>query len=299
MLEFLNCTFFFLTNDGKRCFFVPKNKKKSQVCSLSQKNLGQHLLHNKRLIQKIIAIANIQSHETVVDIGAGTGAFTFPLADKSNKVIAVETDIEFAEKLRSKAIQKENIIIVQKDFLDYDLPNEPYVVVANIPYSITTPILKKLLHVPSSPFQRAVFVTEKGAAKRFTEKCTMNPYLLKWRMTFDFRIGQTIKPDNFSPPPRVDSAVLSIRRKQKALVPAAHHQRFMAFATYCLSQPKESISNILKGIFTAPQITRLLKPIQVDRYTSVSLIDEHQWAAIFLTMIRYVESYRWPKLRKK
>lgn len=269
------------------------------MCSSSQKKLGQHLLHNKRLIKKVIAIANIQSHETIIDIGAGLGAFTFPLADKSNKVIAVEKDAGFAEKLRRKSVQKENIIIVQKDFLEYALPIRPYVVVANIPYSITTPILKKLLHVSSSPFQRAVFVIEKGAARRFTEKWTTNPLILTWRMSFDFTIGQTIKPENFSPPPRVDSAVLSIRRKHKVLIPVAHHQRFMAFAAYCLRYPQESIINILKGIFTAPQITRLLNTIQVDRYTSVNLIDERQWAVIFLTMVQYVESYRWPKFRKK
>jgi 23S rRNA (adenine-N6)-dimethyltransferase len=139
---------------------------------------------------------------------------------------------------------------------------------------------------------------DKGAAKGFIEISLTKPRILTWGMGFDFSIGQTIAPENFSPSPRVDSVVFTMYRQKKPLIPFVHHQQFMAFASYGLRFPQLRVSDVLKNIFTPPQILRLLRSIQVDRYFRIGLLDEQQWATIFLTMIRYVEFYRWPKKRK-
>lgn len=278
---------------------MPKNDKKKQTRSQVQKHLGQHLLHNKRIINKIISLANIKQHELVVDIGAGLGALALPISEKADHVLAVEKDPVFATKLQSKTESKINVQVVQQDFLSFSLPNRPFCVVASIPYSITTPILNHLLDRPTSSLQRAVLIIEKGAAKRFTNKPLMNPRTLTWRMWFDLMIGDTITAKNFAPPPRVDSAVFIIQRKKNLLIPPAQQNRFTALVSYGLKFPKLPIGEVLKGIFTAPQITHLLRNIRADRHDMICSLNEHQWAIVFLTMIQYVKSYHWPKVLKR
>ncbi|PTM59534.1 23S ribosomal RNA methyltransferase Erm [Desmospora activa] len=262
---------------------------------------GQHLMHNKRLLNQLVEMAQIQPDETVVDIGAGMGALTLPLADIAERVLAVENDPILAEKLQQKVKQdsKTNIKIIQRDFLQIHLPQSPYCVVANIPYSITTPILGKLLDLPTSPFQRAVIVMEKGAAKRFTTVAITNPRILKWRMWFDLKMGQTISPDQFSPPPRVDSAVLTVCRKKKPLVSPRHHSRFIALASQGLRHAQSPISVGLRDIFTPPQINHLAKELGLNRDTQIGRLNEEQWGLVFHTMLQHVPSFRWPRYKRK
>ncbi len=143
---------------------------------------GQHLMHNKQVIHELVERASITARDTVLEIGAGKGALTVPLAKKAETVYAVEYDPDFVAVLASKTAKYSNVQIIHKDIMNYSLPKHPFIVVANIPYSITTPILKKLLSQPKSHFQKGILVIEKGAAKRFTAHPVTNPTILKWRM---------------------------------------------------------------------------------------------------------------------
>jgi 23S rRNA (adenine-N6)-dimethyltransferase len=93
---------------------------------------------------------------------------------------------------------------------------------------------------------------DKGAAKGFIEKSLTKPQILIWRMGFDFSIGQTIAPENFSLSPRVDSVVFTMYRKKKPLITFVYHQQFMALASYGLRFPQLPVSDVLKNIFTPP-----------------------------------------------
>lgn len=110
----------------------------------------------------MIDLAQIRSTDTVLDIGAGTGALTLPLAEKAGHVLAIETDPAFVDKLLGKMKDSSNIRVKQSDFLEIPLPRNPFAVVANIPYSITTPIMGKLLECPGLPLQRAALLVEMG-----------------------------------------------------------------------------------------------------------------------------------------
>src|SRR5699024_5773757 len=129
------------------------------------------------------------------------------------KIVASQDDRKYISKLQQ--LEMKNTVIIQQDILKISLPREPFVVVSNIPYAITTPIMKMLLNKPSSGFQRGVIVMEKGAAKRFTSNFVKDPYILAWRMWFDLRYVKGVSRKNFSPPPRVDSAMITINRKAK------------------------------------------------------------------------------------
>lgn len=115
---------------------------------------GQYLLHNKGLIKNIVNIAHISESDLVLELGAGKGAITNVLSNRARKILAVEYDQKFIRKLQQ--LEMKNTVIIQQDILKISLPREPFVVVSNIPYAITTPIMKMLLNKPSSGFQRGV-----------------------------------------------------------------------------------------------------------------------------------------------
>lgn len=260
---------------------------------------AQHLLINKRLVGELIEMAQISRKDTVLDIGAGVGAITFPLSEKAGTVVAIENDSAYISKLLRKTEGKKNIRVKSIDFLQYNLPKGSFSVVANIPYSITTPIFGKLLDHPNSGLQRAVIIIEKGAAKRFTAVPTANPRILKWRMWYDIRLVRAVSPSHFSPLPSVDSAILLVTRKQRPLVSPNHHAKFMGLAAYGLQFPQMPFFAALAGIFTAPQITRLVRLLSVDRNQPIGSLSEQQWGELFLAMLQHVDPVRWPRVPKR
>lgn len=272
-----------------------KNKRQRQHHKEGSNFPGQHLMHSKRLTQSLVEMAGVESNELVLDIGAGKGALTLPLAKRAGKVWAIENDPQFVEKLREKFGKAKNVTIIAKDFLQVNLPRKPFCVVASIPYSITTPILGKLMDQPTIPVKKALLVIEKGAAKRFTANPVIRPRILTWRMYFNLKMGQTLPPHHFSPPPRVDSAVLFIKKKTKPLIPDWCHALFLSLASYGLKRAEWPMDQVLKGVFTGPQITRLVKELGVTRDCPIGWLREEQWATVFHSMIRYVLPYRWPK----
>lgn len=256
---------------------------------------GQHLLHHPHTIKRFIETIRLQPTDTVLEIGAGKGNLTFPIAEKAGKVVAVEVDADFVKLLRVKAEGHPRIQILHGDFRQMRLPAEPFCVVANIPFSITTAILEKLLGVEGKAFQRGVLILEKGAARRFTQSATLEPRLLMWRMHFLFELRTVIPRTHFAPPPRVDAAIVRIVRRDRPLIPVKEGRRFAAFAAYLLREPRLMAAHALRDIFTPAQLKATLKHAEVDREQAVASISLEQWAALFLSMLQHVAPYRWPK----
>jgi len=278
-----------------------QNKRRGTARSYSEEAnfSGQHLLHNKAVIGRMIKAANLKPSETVLEIGAGRGAITFRLAERVSRVIAVENDPRFIPSLREKAADYPHVDIVQEDIRRMRLPTRPYCVVANIPYAITTAILDKLLGPQGQSFQRGVLLIEKGAAIRFTSDRTSDSRLLTWRMQYRLKVVGAVDRSSFSPPPRVDSAILSITRRSVPLLPLAQLARFSALADYALRSPRQSVYDALYGIFTAPQLKHVCRQARIERSQPVAALSEEQWGIVFKSMTEHVNPIYWPKQRKR
>lgn len=276
-----------------------RNKRMKKIKHGKPPNFsGQHLMHNKRLVHEIIDQAKINTDDLVLDLGAGKGALTAVLNKKAKHVLAVEYDNKFVEILKQKLGDDPSTKIIHQDILKIHLPKQPFIVVSNIPYSITTPIMKMLLNKPSNSFQRGVIVMEKGAAKRFTSYFVKDSYVLAWRMWFDIRYVKGISRNNFSPPPKVDSAIITINRKSKPLVPINDYLTFWGLVDFALKNPQSPIDFALRGVFTPPQIKHLKRNLRINHETPVATLSEQQWRGIFETMIKHVPKFRWPKINK-
>lgn len=256
---------------------------------------AQHLLHNPATIKKFIGMACLKPTDTVLEIGAGKGSLTFALAEISRKVIAVEIDEGFVQTLRAKAESYPHVRIVHGDIRSLRLPAKPFSVVSNIPFSITTEILDKLLGAEGSMLQSGVLIVEKGVARRFTQSTYLEPRPLRWSMYFRIDMKSVIPRTHFAPPPSVDAAIIRIVRRDRTLIPAGKGKHFAAFAACMLREPRLTAAYALKSLFTPAQLKHSLQIASVDREQPIATLSAEQWASLFTSMIHHVHSYRWPK----
>lgn len=261
--------------------------------------LGQHFIHNKNVIHEMVNRINLGKEDTVLELGAGKGALTTVLSKKAGKVLAVEYDEKLVATLKRKTAQYSNTVIIHQDILSIRLPKEKFVVVSNIPYAITTPIMKMLLNNPSSGFQRGIIVMEHGTAKRFTSTFIRNDYALVWKMWFDIDYVRKVSRNHFSPRPRVDSAMVKITRKKEPVIPYKDYYAFFGLAHYALKKPQLPIDMALYGIFTKPQMKMLRRMLRVNSEKPIGTLNENEWGIIFKTMVQYVPHLRWPRGPKK
>lgn len=278
---------------------MTRNKRKPSYhkasCEKTPNFSGQHFLHHPGTIEDIVNCAKLSREDVVIELGAGKGALTTRLVQKAGKVLAIEYDPKLVERLIRKTSSYPNISIIQQDILKLRFPKEKFVVVSNIPYAITTPIMKLLLAPASSGLEKGIIVMEKGAARRFTSASIRSDYVLYWRMFFDLQMGRTLPRGSFTPPPSVDSVVLVVKRRTTPIIPYKHHSLFKRFAEWVMRHPDVPLNMVLKSIFTPAQIKQLRRRAELDADMSVSMLDEWKWGEIFLTMIQVVPKPFWPK----
>ena len=188
----------------------------------NNKSLGQHWLKNRAILDEIAALAaddsawlepdntEVESQKLAklaVEIWPGLGTLTSSLLKKFDKVIAVEYDAKLAQNL-PKSFPGKNLEVVNVDILQYDFATvvEPYVVVGNIPYYITSPIIEKLITLENVP-ERIVLLVQKEVAERIAaERETILSLMVKNRA--NVTLGPVVGKQEFTPPPKVDSQVI-------------------------------------------------------------------------------------------
>lgn len=217
--------------------------------------LGQHFLKNKTVIEKIIAALELKSGETVIEIGPGKGALTLPLAracaEAGCDIVAIEKDPELAVSVQGLGF-RERLNVVTGDALKllsqitkrYTLNAQRYKIVGNIPYYITGHLLRVIGELELKP-KRTVLMIQKEVAERLTAKPgKMNLLAAATQIWADISIIATLKPEDFSPPPKVKSAVVllesgSMNHESGSL------ERYYAFIHAAFKQPRKTLLNNL------------------------------------------------------
>lgn len=177
-----------------------------------QKNLGQHFLTSEGAVAAAVKALGLTGVETVVEIGPGTGVITCPLLEQAGNVIAIEKDPVLAKNLEETLINKKLQMVTGdiRDFKPEHFDLTDYLVLGNIPYYITGKILRIVLSATPPP-KRAVFITQKEVAERIVARDGKESILSISVKAFGTPTYlKTIKRGSFSPPPRVDSALILI-----------------------------------------------------------------------------------------
>lgn len=172
---------------------------------------GWHRLTD-RWAEEIVRDAKITSRDLVLDVGAGSGALTAPLAATGARVIAIELHTNRVEVLRQRFSGRPRVKVVRADASDLWLPTRPFRVVANPPFSITTSLLARLLS-PASEMTSAHLILQRNAARRWAAELEQAPKRGRGaRRRFVAQVDRLLPRSAFVPPPRVDTALLRIQR---------------------------------------------------------------------------------------
>jgi len=229
-----------------------------------KKKLGQHLLTDVNVLDHIIKATNINKDITVLEIGPGTGELTIKLAPLCKNIISVEIDNSLKNHLEKLKTDFPNLNIIYNDILKTKLSDilqadEQNIVVANIPYYITSPIIMKLLE--NKNLFRSIFLTvQKEVAKRVTAKKGSKDFgilTLAVEIEADTEYIFDISKNSFQPPPEVESAFIRIIPKNKDKY-ESNKQLMLKLIKKSFSQRRKKISNTLKALFEKNQNIKIL-----------------------------------------
>ena len=242
--------------------------------------ITQNNLINPDLVAKLISKANFRKSDIIIDIGAGKGIITSELAKYSDTVIAIEVDNGLYKYLLERFPQK-NILIINEDFINFDLPTEPFCVFANIPFNKTADILHKLLD-DSSFLDTAYLVLQKEAACKFAGEQVNAPNTMMsilYGVKFRFSIEYTFKRYDFDPHPYVDTILLKIKRRTVPMIKDISLYMFRDFVTYIFNKSRPSLSK--SKLFTSKQLIRFKSNITLKGEMKPSEVTLDQFIAIF------------------
>ncbi len=212
---------------------------------------SQNFLTNKDLISNLIENSSINKNDTVIEIGAGEGIITEELLKVSKKIIAFEIDKTFFNQVQNKFQNTNELELINSNFLNYQLPTTNYKVFANIPFNITSAIIKKLTENENAPDDIYLIVqkesAERFAGKPFSTKNSQISILLKpW---FNFEVLYEFKKSDFFPKPTIDSVLLRIQKLETPLIQNVDKNIYQDFIVYTFNQPKQNITRGLSKIF--------------------------------------------------
>lgn len=261
-----------------------------------RKELGQHFLTDRRALTRIVAAAELTGRDVVIEVGAGLGSLTHLLAQVAGRVIAVELDRGLAAALPRLLVQEQRVSIVQGDILHFsptDLlfrselaPDTPYLVVGNLPYGITSAVLRHFLEAEHRP-QRLVVTVQREVAHRITAR-PGRMSLLAVSVQFYGRpqIVLRLKPGAFYPRPEVSSAVIRIDCYDDLPLPVEDATLFFRIVRAGFAQRRKQIHNSLAAnlALADDQVRVALEDAGIDPHRRAQSLSLAEWAALYHTL---------------
>ena len=235
----------------------PSRRKNPRI-----RRLGQHFLNDPGILNKIVRVIDPQPEDRIIEVGAGKGALTFPLAQKAGEVIAIEKDGELIPVLQSK--KPANLTIIEKDVLRVDfrellaagegVPGTAKLV-GNLPYSISTPLMFKVLK-NKGLFEKCIFLVQKEVAERICARPGSKKYAplsILVENDFSARVHFIVRAGSFSPPPQVESALISLAKRPAPLYQVSDERLFLEFLQAAFRQRRKILLNNLRNSGWPPE----------------------------------------------
>ncbi len=252
------------------------------------KALGQNFLHESAVVRRIVQAAEIDQDDLVIEVGPGLGVMTRELAARAGSVVAVELDGRLASYVTSLGLP--NTTVVESDILGVDLERvtgrRPYVVVANLPYSVASAAIAHLLESSWRPDRLIVMVQREVAERIVARPPEMSILAVAIQFYGQPKILFRIGPGAFVPAPKVDSAVLRIEVEKQLRLPEQDVPSFFRVVRAGFSQRRKQLTNSLSAGLNAdrPAVEHALTAASIDPRRRAETLDVEDWLRLFATL---------------
>ena len=254
------------------------------------KGLGQHFLFERGLVERMVRQAGVEKDDTVLEIGPGLGILTSELLRKAGHVVAVELDRSLAAHLQGAFGEFANFELVHANALTQSSdelipPGQSFDVVANLPYSVGTAILRHLLEQPRKP-RRLTVMLQKEVAERLTaQPPDMSILSVATQYFAEPRLAFTVSPDVFIPPPKVESAVVILDVRPELSLPADAEPLLFKIVNAGFRQKRKQVANSLADVLQLPKsdIAAWLAQSRIDPTRRAETLSVAEWVAVTRT----------------
>ncbi len=258
-----------------------------------KKRLGQNFLIADNIIQKIIDLIEPSDSMPVIEIGAGRGALTLPLARSGARIIAVEIDNDLIGYLERLLGEYSNVSILNQDFLDLDPGScgmEPFILAGNLPYHISSPVLDWVVKYRSF-IHKACLMMQKEVADRLASRPgsrNWSPLAVFSQLYFDVELCFTVKRDSFRPPPKVTSAV--VRLITRRAIDVGDPKRFERLVRTAFTQRRKLLVNNLAGglIPDATTVRSALRDMKLEENIRAEQVSIEQFIELTRRLIPFM-----------
>ena len=258
------------------------------------KKLGQHFLADAGPVRAAVEAAELGPEDVVLEVGPGLGILTHALSDRAGRVIAVELDARMRKVLADQLGHRANLTVVDADILGVDparLIGAPeglrgrlagYKVVANLPYQITSAVLRHLLEARVRPERLVVMVQKEVAERILAAPGDMSILAVAVQLYARPSLVQLVPPEAFLPPPNVDSALLRLDVYADLAVPVRDVERFFQVVRAGFGQKRKQLRNSLSAglSLSTGEATELLLGCGIDPQRRAETLSLEEWAGL-------------------
>jgi 16S rRNA (adenine1518-N6/adenine1519-N6)-dimethyltransferase len=251
---------------------------------LPRKSLGQHWLYDEASLLAICQAGEVTEDDIVVEIGPGLGTLTAYLVQRSKQVIALEFDETLARQLPGR-VANDILDVRHADCLTFDYAALPsgYKVIANIPYYLTSNLLRVLSESVNPPAKMVLLVQKEVAKRVAASPGDMSLLSVSVQLYYQASLGEIVPAELFSPPPKVDSQILKLVRRPSPLFPDLDHKRFFRLVKAGFSQRRKKLrSSLSAGLrISKPATTELLEAAEIDPSSRPQELSLEQWYQVY------------------
>lgn len=280
-----------------------------------KKSLGQHWLFDGASLDAMLNAGEVTQEDTVLEVGPGLGTLTSKLCKKAKKVIAVELDNVLAANLyenvqngnseenvvksndlgtdqasrqalptgrQTRDNKAENLEIINQSILDFDTSTLPanYKVIANIPYYLTSNLIRRMLESPNPPSLMVLLVQKEVAERVAAKPGEMGILSVATQFYAEVNLKELVPAELFTPPPKIDSQIVQIRRRETPLFPDVDTKKFFKLVRASFSEKRKKLRSSLSGGLgiSKPEADQLLKKANISldaRAQELGLQDWH------------------------
>lgn len=252
-----------------------------------KKSLGQHWLYDEASLQAMCDAARLQPDDTVLEIGPGLGTLTELLVGRVRQVVAVEFDERLATEL-PRRVTAGNLKVINQDILSFDftMPPPDYKIVANIPYYLTSNLIRVISETSNQPAVAALLVQKEVAERVAARPGGMSLLSVTAQFYWEVNLDRLVPAELFTPPPKVDSQILVLTRRPQPLFADVEPEAFFRLVKAGFSQRRKTLLNSLSaGLhLDKPAVMAVCESVGVDPRRRPQTLSLEEWHNLYVSL---------------